>query len=119
MNAFRYQALESGGSTVKGVIEAEDRKEALQLLSKKGLFPSTLEKCSEKATPVTAIENGPGTAPRRFTLGRAIKRKEVTAFTREMGTLLGAGIPIPQALKGLEEQEENPVLRDVVLQIAD
>lgn len=119
MNAFRYHAIESGGSAVKGVIEAEDRKEALQLLSKKGLFPSTLEKCSEKATPVTATENGPEPATRRFTLGRAIKRKEVTAFTREMGTLLGAGIPIPQALKGLGEQEENPVLREVVLKIAD
>jgi general secretion pathway protein F len=48
-----------------------------------------------------------------------VSRKEITAFTREMGALLGAAIPIPQALDGLGEQEENPALKVIVLQIAD
>src|ERR1051326_210161 len=54
MNAFRYQAIELGGAPVQGVIEAEDRKSALQLLGKRGLFPSHLEMCSatEKAPAV-------------------------------------------------------------------
>jgi type II secretory pathway component PulF len=43
MNAFRYQAVEGSGTAVNGVIEAEDRKAALQLLGKQGLFPSSLE----------------------------------------------------------------------------
>src|SRR5205807_213257 len=46
-------------------------------------------------------------------------RKEVTAFTREMGALLGAGISIPQALDGLGEEEENPALKTVVLKLSD
>ena len=45
MNAFRYQAIELSGTPVQGVIEAEDRKTALHLLGKRGLFPSNLEAC--------------------------------------------------------------------------
>src|SRR3989441_5718171 len=51
--------------------------------------------------------------------GQRIKRKEITAFTREMAALLGAAIPIPQALDGLGEEEENPALREVVLKLSD
>jgi type II secretory pathway component PulF len=147
MNAFRYQAIEDNGSTVQGVIEAEDRKVALQLLGKRGLFPSSLETC---ASPRETLTSSPAPAsvaqakgrlrgsvappsshaPASFApvkgvaspaagmrLGTGIKRKEITAFTREMGALLGAGIPIPQALDGLGEEEENSALRTVVLQI--
>jgi type II secretory pathway component PulF len=48
-----------------------------------------------------------------------VSGKDVTAFTREMGALLSAAIPIPQALDGLGEEEENPALRAIVLKIAD
>ncbi len=142
MNAFRYQAIEGNGSTVQGVIEAEDRKVALQLLGKRGLFPSSLETCaSVREAPATAPApasaapakgrlrgsvappssaapaKGVGAPAAGMRLGTGIKRKEITAFTREMGALLGAGIPIPQALDGLGEEEENSALRTVVLQI--
>ena len=40
---FRYQAIETGGRSVTGEIEAEDRRGALQLLGSRGLFPEHLE----------------------------------------------------------------------------
>src|ERR1035441_1479018 len=43
MSAFRYEAIETTGTPVQGVIEADDRRAALQLLGQRGLFPSTLE----------------------------------------------------------------------------
>src|SRR5207247_824286 len=52
-------------------------------------------------------------------LGSGVTRKEITAFTREMAALLGATIPIPQALDGLGQEEPNRRLRDVILKIAD
>ncbi len=119
MNAFRYQAIELSGTAVQGVIEAEDRKSALHLLGKRGLFPSRLEICSSaEDVPAATL---PATETRRSAVhyGKRIKRKEITAFTREMAALLGAAIPIPQALDGLGEEEENPALREVVLKIAD
>src|ERR1051326_8547077 len=120
MNAFRYQAIELGGAPVQGVIEAEDRKSALQLLGKRGLFPSNLEMCSatEKAPAAAALPLTEA-PPANVRYGNRVRRKEIHRFTREMAALLGAAIPIPQALDGLGEEEENPALRQVVLQIAD
>jgi len=125
MTLFRYQALEAGGSAVQGVIEAEDRKEALRLLGQRGLFPSRLAAdASSNGKPAHAAAAVPGPAdapaagaPWRFRTG--ISRKEITAFTREMSALLGASIPIPQALAGLGEEEENPVLRQMVQKLAE
>src|SRR6266702_5374197 len=119
MNAFRYQAIELSGSPVQGVIEAEDRKTALHLLGKRGLFPSNLEVC--RAADEAPAADLPVTEPRQTDVryGQRIKRKEITAFTRQMAALLGAAIPIPQALDGLGEEEENPALREVVLKISD
>jgi len=119
MSAFRYQAIELSGTPVQGVIEAEDRKTALNLLGKRGLFPSNLEACrtADEAPAVAVPMTETARAEVRF--GQRIKRKEITAFTREMAALLGAAIPIPQALDGLGEEEENPALRAVVLKISD
>src|SRR2546426_7622299 len=118
MNAFRYQAVEGNGGSVSGVIEAEDRKMALSLLGERGLFPSSLEAVSV-STGVPAAPSQAAVEERRpasFRLGNQVKRKEITAFTREMGALLAAAIPIPQALEGLGEEEDNPALKAAVLQ---
>jgi len=119
MNTFRYQAIEASGTTVDGVIEADDRKTALQLLGGRGLFPSSLEACLPAGgAPATAVVASRTWTP-GFRLGRGIKRKEITAFTRELSALLGAAIPIPQALDGLGQEEENLVLRGVVLKLSE
>src|SRR5436190_20845183 len=93
MNAFRYQAIELSGTAVQGVIEAEDRKTALHLLGKRGLFPSNLEVC--RAADEAPAAASPVTETRQADVryGTRIKRKEITAFTREMSALLGAAIP--------------------------
>lgn len=120
MTAFRYQAIGANGAAVQGRIEAEDRKTALQLLGDQGLFPSSLEASSAALAPAVGTTSRPSSPPTAvMRLGQRIKRKEVTAFTREMGALLGAGISIPQALDGLGEEEENLALREAVLKLAD
>jgi type II secretory pathway component PulF len=118
MNAFRYQAIEGSGTSVTGVIEAEDRKTALQLLGQRGLFPANLEMAASVAAPPADAEAMP-TQSRRFRFGTGVRRKEITAFTSEMAALLGAAIPIPQALDGLADSEENPALKAVVTRIAE
>ncbi len=124
MSTFRYQAIEGNGSAVSGVIEAEDRKMALQLLGKRGLFPSGLDAVTVPQDGITRRSEPPSlelkeSSASGFHLGRRIKRKEITAFTREMSSLLAAAIPIPQALDGLGEEEENPALKSLILGISD
>lgn len=128
MSAFRYQAIADDGSSVSGVIEAEDRRAALRQLSLKGLSPSRLEGGASSApapsTPATPASNpartradagsAPATAP-GWSFGTGVSRKDITAFSRQMAALIGASIPIPQALEGLGEEEENPALREILV----
>ena len=119
MNAFRYQGIGANGSPSSGVIEAEDRKAALQLLGKQGLFPSNLEVCATAgavALPAASVPDAEAGTPRPK---QRVRRKDITALTRELGALLTVAIPIPQALDGLGEEEENPALKVVVLGLAD
>src|SRR5271169_1013505 len=116
MNSFRYQAIEAGGGSVSGVIEADDRKAALQMLGQRNLFPSQLETVSTNRQP--AEKSG---TPQNIQVhfGKRISRKAITAFTREISALLAAAIPIPQALDSLGEEEENPAFRAVVQQLGE
>jgi type II secretory pathway component PulF len=132
MGAFRYQARALDGATVSGEVDADDRRAALALLADRSLFPSRLEPIEKRSRAErngvdgangTSGSNGaavaaayPPPASRRA-WGR-VSRKDVSAFTREMATLLAAAIPIPAALDGLGSQEESAALRAVILDLA-
>jgi len=116
MSVFRYQAISADGGAVSGEIEADDRRAALRTLGQRGLFPSRLEAAA--ATAATSAVARPGAGPVRWSPGLRVRRKDVTAFTRQMAALLGAAIPIPQALEGLGEEEENPAVRTILLELA-
>lgn len=119
MTHFRYQAVELSGHAVTGVIAATDRKSALQLLGAKGLFPSNLEiQASAAALSGEAAVPTARTAA-SFRIGPRVKRKEITALTRELATLLRATIPIPQALDSLGEEEANPALKQLIHDVAE
>jgi general secretion pathway protein F len=122
VNAFRYQAIHENGSAVTGVIEAEDRRGALRLLGERGLFPSALETCAPPGTTPAAATVPSTTGGQGISLalpGARVRRKDITAFTREMAALLQSGISIPQGLEGLAEEEENPVFCEVLRAISD
>jgi type II secretory pathway component PulF len=116
MSAYRYQAVEAGGASVEGTIDAEDRKAALRQLGQRGLFPSSLSECANGAA---TAEQRPASRAAGFRIGSGVSRREITMFTREMSALLAAGIPIPQALDGLSDGEENEALRAVVSAISE
>ena len=66
----------------------------------------------ESAQPAEAARAGAPSSGR-------VRRKEITALTRELSALLGAAIPIPQALDGLADAEANPALRTVLTRLAE
>lgn len=118
MSSFRYQAMQVNGTSVEGVVEAEDRRTALRILGQRGLFPSRLEPVTG-ATPGKAALSAPTPVEVPWAAGGRVRRKEITAFTRKISALLGASIPIPQALDSLAEEEENAALRGAVSRMAE
>ncbi len=133
MSAFRYQAIAGDGAPVNGVIEADDRRSALQLLGRRGLYPSQLESSRSPVSgpaaaapspkPLSSSATTPLASPASarisgWPFGGSVRRKDITAFSRQMASLVGASIPIPQALEGLGDEEENPNLRAVLRELS-
>src|SRR5437899_3182337 len=94
MPVFAFRALTGGGRARGGVIGAESARAAWQELRARGVYPTELR---EQAA-------GSGWA------GRRLGAEELAAATRQLATLVGAGVPVAEALAAVAEQSEHPAL---------
>ncbi|HHX97763.1 MAG: type II secretion system F family protein [Kiritimatiellia bacterium] len=124
MARFKFTALDSKGKEVHGEIEAENQTVAISRIREKQYFPTKVEELSGgggKPAKRAAAKGGALSMEIRlpkFLQGR-VKPKQLTAFTRQMSTLVNAGLPLMRALRVLQRQEKNPALRDAVIQMAE
>lgn len=102
MGAYQYQALKKTGQPSKGIIEADSARHARQLLREQGLIP----------TDVTPFKKKQRTKGRR-----QFQAQDLSLFTRQLATLLSAGIPLDEALQGVGEQSQKPTTRQLVIGI--
>ncbi len=100
MGAYQYQALKPSGNAIKGVVEADSERHARQLLRDQGMIPIQLS-LLKKTQSIT----------RRDKLSAA----DLSLFTRQLATLLAAGIPIEEALRGVAEQSEKNNVRQLII----
>lgn len=109
MTAFRYEAVDAAGHTKKGVVDADSARSARTELRTQGLIPVTVEAI---ATQVDASG-----ATRKSSFGDKLSTVEQALFTRQLASLLEAGLPLEQAFSALLEQAERAYLRDLVASI--
>lgn len=109
MPAFDYVALDAGGSRRRGIAEADSEAQARQRLRDQGLVP--LE--------VHATRRAPGSSGTSLRSARSIRLSgdQVVLFTRLLGTLLGSGLPLDDALTGLARQTADANFKRVALEI--
>lgn len=107
MPAFRYEAVDSGGKSQKGVVNADSARAARADLRAQGLLPIEVEAIAAQ----TEARN------RKFSFGEKLSTVELALFTRQLASLLEAGLPLEQALTALLEQAERPYLRDLLASI--
>ncbi|MFA5645191.1 MAG: type II secretion system F family protein [Candidatus Ratteibacteria bacterium] len=120
MATFQYNALDAGGKTVTGTLEAGSVPEAITKLKGMGYFVTSVgqarggkkasgEKPGEKAKPAAQKKKkAGGGGGLSFSFGAAkIKPKEMTIITRQLATLIGSGLPLLRALKVLEQQRKG------------
>lgn len=128
MPKFSYTAMDGRGKEKKGTIEAENEQLAAQKLKQGDLYPTNiaLDKRSAKQggganTGSKAKQPAKGGGLGSITIGTPkIKTKVLTTFTRQLATLLDAGLPLVRALRTLEKQaRKDPALNRIVGDLAD
>ncbi|MEM6886083.1 MAG: type II secretion system F family protein [Verrucomicrobiota bacterium] len=118
MPHFSYTAVDSSGSQTTGTVEASDAASASAQIKEQGLFPTTV---SEAAGPAATGAAAPKAKKKgSFNLGGGgVKSKVLTVFTRQLATLIDAGLPLLRSLKTLSKQEKNPTLRETMAHLSD
>lgn len=106
MAQFTYKAADAAGKEVTGKIEAANDKLAGQQLRERGLRVFELK------------EAGGGSGFSFPGFGKPkVKASDMQTFTRQLATLIEAGLPLLRALTILTEQSENPTLREMIEEI--
>ena len=105
MAAFQYKAFDGSGQTVQGVIEADNLRLARQQLRESGYTVLEAQLISQGASHAGAS---------RWQLRRGISAAQLGTMTRQLATLLDAGLPLEQALTALIEQTEGEQVRRVL-----
>ncbi|STX42447.1 general secretion pathway protein F [Legionella donaldsonii] len=100
MGAYHYQALNKAGSTAKGVIEADSERQARQLLRERGLIPTQIRALVKQQQSRRKDK---------------LSAQDLSLFTRQLATLLAAGIPVEESLRGVSEQTEKDKVRELII----
>lgn len=106
MPAFRYEAVDDLGKTKKGVLNADSPRAARMDLRAQGLAALTVEAIATQVDEAGVSKRGG--------FGEKLSNVELTLLTRQLASLLEAGLPLEQAFSALLEQAERPYVRDLV-----
>jgi type IV pilus assembly protein PilC len=131
MPKYDYEALDSRGNATKGSIEVASQQEALVRVKEMGLFPTNIAEAAKvkEKSPAKKVK---GKAPAKGGkkggamniqinipgLSGRVKPKVLTTFTRQLATLVDAGLPLLRGLRVLEKQERNANLKKILGELA-
>jgi len=128
MAKFNYVALDARGQENTGVIDATDSNDAVAQLRQSGYFPTSVlaegsaaassKAVKKTANKVAATANAAKAGMPMFKKTK-IKPKVLMIFTRQLATLIDAGLPLLRGLTVLAKQERDPVLKSTITQLAD
>mgnify|MGYP004654618113 CR=1 FL=1 len=136
MATFQYIAKDSSGAERRGTVEAGDRNAAIAAVRAQGLQPMALGEVKSAAGSAAAPKKGakPAKAPAKktglkkdlqiniklpsFLRGR-IKTKVLTQFTRQLATLVNAGLPLMRGLEVLKRQMKDPQMVEALNGISE
>ncbi len=113
MPVYEYSALDKAGKKVKGIIDADSLAAARNKIRQADKYPVEIQ----ETVPVTRKKTGQKAFA--IQLGPRIRQQDVSIATRQLATLLGAGIPLVPALNGLIEQTSNQNFKKIIAQIKD
>ncbi len=102
MKRFNYEAKDqSTGKMVKATVQADSENAAAKLLLSQGFTPHSITEAGDGNSIVARLTN-------------RITTKDKVVFTRQLATLIGAGLPLTQSLRTVHDQTQNKRLQAVV-----
>jgi general secretion pathway protein F len=121
MPVFEYRGLTPAGKQVKGLLEADSSRMLRQQLRRSGVFLTDVlaeREATPKRTNGAALEARPALGSREVQLGRLFRGRvtseDVAIFTRQLSTLLHAGVTLVEALTALVDQTEKERLKRII-----
>jgi type IV pilus assembly protein PilC len=106
---FSYKAQNRDGKTISGIYEAPDKEALLATLAKQGAKPIAIHALGESSKK----SGGKGGL-----FKPKVKLRDLVIFTRQMSTMVSAGVPLPRALDTLGEQADNKYFKEVIAGIS-
>jgi general secretion pathway protein F len=107
MGAFEYTALDAAGRRHKGVLEGDTPRQVRSLLRDKSLLPVSV---TEVAARESRSQRGGG-----FSLRRRVSITDLSLLTRQLATLVRAGLPLEEALLAVSQQTERERVQSILL----
>jgi general secretion pathway protein F len=105
MGAYQYVAVDPGGKEHRGVLEGDTPRHVRQILRERQLLP----------VEVAEIEERERKTKRQFSLFKGISGLDLALLTRQLATLVKAGLPLEEALLAVSEHTEKPRLKSIIL----
>ena len=119
MPTFSYTAVDAQGKTHQGTVEANNAADAAAAVKKQGRFPTNIA----ETTAAAGKSKGKGLSFSLSLGGGAgtgkVPAKVLTVFTRQLSTLISAGLPLLRSLRTLSKQEKNANLRKIMGSLAE
>jgi len=138
MAKFKYFAVDSKGKEVQGEVEADGQSLAIAKIREKQLYPTKIlpvtDQPTEKAAPRSMFGGGRPAKAKAKAQAKSgmmkaeirmpafmsrVKTKQLMVFTRQLATLIDAGLPLLRGLRLIVRQEKNPALKKATQEISE
>jgi len=106
MGAFEYTAVDASGRERKGVLEGDTARQVRQALREQALLPVTVHEVAQTEQRRRTV---------KFSIRRGVSAGDLSLMTRQLATLVHAGLPLEEALQAVAEQTEKPRVKSIVL----
>lgn len=123
MPTYQFNALDHKGAPQTGSLNANSEQEALELIRQKGLYPTEIVEAGKGQLSALQTSGKEGKKGKKTKKEGKVKgkvnSKTLMLFTRQLATLIDAGLPLLQSLTVLGKQEPNPALRSIINSLGD
>ena len=122
MPVFEYKGIDAKGKEVSGIIDADNPRSARSRLRKQGTFPTEVRAQRSGAAKAKGGKRGGKGMSIEVDLSRTfefVTASDVATMTSQLSTLVGASIPMVEALSALLEQVEKPALKVVLADVKE